>query len=76
MGALRNPSAPIPHDSLQHNNQVPKQGSTQSHYRESDNVKPIFLKDEDVFGSRKPERSLWLTNVEIYKAIGDKVSWS
>ena len=36
-------------------------------------VKPIFLKDEDVFGSRKPERSLWLTNVEIYKAIGDKV---
>jgi hypothetical protein len=44
-----------------------------SHYRESENVKPIFLKDEDVFGSRKPERSLWLTNVEIYKAIGDKV---
>ena len=26
-----------------------------------------------MFGSRKPERSLWLTNVEIYKAIGDKV---
>ena len=44
-----------------------------THYRESENVKPIFLKDEDVFGSRKPERSLWLTNVEIYKAIGDKV---
>jgi hypothetical protein len=50
-----------------------KQGYTQSHYRESENVKPIFLKDEDVFGSRKPKRSLWLTNVEIYKAIGDKV---
>jgi hypothetical protein len=39
----------------------------------SENVKPIFLKDEDVFGSCKPERSLWLANVEIYKAIGDKV---
>jgi hypothetical protein len=55
------------------NNQFPKQGYTQSHYRESENVKPIFLKDEDVFGSRKPEQSLWLTNVEMYKAIGDKV---
>jgi hypothetical protein len=60
-------------DTNEHNNQFPKQGYTQSHYRESENVKPIFLKDEDVFGSRKPERSLWLTNVEIYKAIGDKV---
>ena len=58
-------------DTNEHNNQFPKQGYTQSHYRESENVKPIFLKD--VFGSRKPERSLWLTNVEIYKAIGDKV---
>jgi hypothetical protein len=29
-------------DTNEHNNQVPKQGSTQSHYRESDNVKPIF----------------------------------
>ena len=47
----------------EHNNQFPKQGYTQSHYRESENVKPIFLKDEDVFGSHKPERSLWLTNV-------------
>ena len=60
-------------DTNEHTNQFPKQGYTQSHYRESENVKPIFLKDEDVLGSRKPERSLWLTNVEIYKAIGDKV---
>jgi hypothetical protein len=44
-------------DTNEHNNQFPKQGYTQSHYRESENVKPIFLKDEDVFGSRKPERS-------------------
>ena len=60
-------------DTNEHNNEFPKQSYTQSHYRESENVKPIFLKDEDVFASRKPERSLWLTNVEIYKAIGDKV---
>lgn len=40
----------------------------------SDKVKPIFLKDDDVFGSvMKPARSMWLTNVEIYKAIGAKV---
>ena len=37
----------------------------------SEKVKPVFLKDKDVFGSSmKPARSLWLTNVEIYKAIG------
>ena len=59
-------------DTNEHNYQFPKQGYTQSHYRESENVKPIFLKDEDVFGSRKLERLLWLTNVEMYKAIGDK----
>ena len=33
----------------------------------SEKVKPVFLKDEDVFGSSmKPARSLWLTNVETY----------
>ncbi|CAC5398023.1 unnamed protein product [Mytilus coruscus] len=36
-------------------------------------VKPIFLKDSDVHGSMKPERSMWITNVEIYKAVGEKV---
>jgi hypothetical protein len=30
-------------DTNEHNNQFPKQGYTQSHYRESENVKPIFL---------------------------------
>ena len=40
----------------------------------SEKVKPNFLNDEDVFGSSvKPARSLWLTNVEIYKAIGVRV---
>jgi hypothetical protein len=40
----------------------------------SEKVKPVFLKDEDVFGSSmKPARSLWQTNVEIYKAIGVRV---
>ena len=40
----------------------------------NEKVKPVFLKDEDVFGSSmKPARSLWLTNVEIYKAIGVRV---
>ena len=40
----------------------------------SEKVKPVFLKDEDVFGSSmKSARSLWLTNVAIYKAIGVRV---
>jgi hypothetical protein len=34
-------------DTNEHNNQFPKQGYTHSHYRESENVKPIFLKDVD-----------------------------
>ncbi|CAC5381168.1 unnamed protein product [Mytilus coruscus] len=39
----------------------------------SDNIKHTFLKDTDVNGSLKPPRSLWLTNVEIYKAIDTKI---
>jgi hypothetical protein len=36
----------------------------------NEKVKPVFRKDQDVFGSSmKLARSLWLTNVEIYKAI-------
>ena len=36
----------------------------------SEKVKPVFLKDEDVFGSSmKPARSLWLTIVEISDLI-------
>jgi hypothetical protein len=36
-------------------------------------VKPIFLIDQDAHGSVKPPRTQWLTNVEIYMAIGSKV---
>jgi hypothetical protein len=37
----------------------------------NEKVKPVFRKDQDVFGSSMNlARSLWLTNVEIYKAIG------
>lgn len=39
----------------------------------SESVKPIFLKDLDFFGGTTPPRTQWLTNVEIYKAIGAKV---
>ena len=39
----------------------------------SNRVKPIFLFDKDVHGEAKPARSLWVTNVEIYKAVGAKV---
>ena len=44
-----------------------EQSNTQSQYQANENVEPIFLKDEDVFGSHKPERSIWLTNVEIWQ---------
>ncbi|CAC5371371.1 unnamed protein product [Mytilus coruscus] len=39
----------------------------------SDYIKPIFLTDTDVFGSVKPPRPLWLTNIEIYNAIDTKI---
>jgi hypothetical protein len=39
-------------------------------------LNPILLRHEDVFGSRKLERTSWLTNVEIYKTIGDTVQES
>ena len=40
----------------------------------SEKVKSVFLEEEDVFGSSiKPARSVWLTNVEIYKAIRVRV---
>ena len=42
-------------------------------YASGDSVKPLFLVDQDVFGSTKPDRTHWLTNVEIYKAVGSKV---
>jgi hypothetical protein len=42
-------------------------------YASGDSVKPLFLVGKDVFGSTKPDRTHWLTNVEIYKAVGSKV---
>jgi hypothetical protein len=52
--------------------------STDTHTKDaqrnpSDFVKPMFLKDQDVHGSVKTPRTQWLTNVEIYMAIGSKV---
>ena len=40
---------------------------------ESNMVKPIFIKDQDIFGSVTPTRNMWVTNVELYKAIGQVV---
>ena len=47
-----------------------KHGEQNKDYASSDSVKPIFLVDQDVFGSTKLARTHWLTNVEIYKAVG------
>jgi hypothetical protein len=33
-------------------------------------VKPIFLQDQDIFGSVKATKHMWVTHVEIYKTIG------
>ena len=40
-------------------------------YDSSNFVKPIFIKD--VHGATKPPRSLWLTNIEICKAMGQQI---
>ena len=50
-----------------------KHGEQNKDYASGDSVKPLFLVDQDVFGSTKPDRTHWLTNVEIYKAVGSKV---
>jgi len=41
--------------------------------KSSESVRPIFYKDENLFGSVKPEKSKWLINVEIYKVIVMKI---
>ena len=50
-----------------------KHGEQNKDYASGDSVKPLFLVDQDVFGSTKPDRTHWLTNVEIYKGVGSKV---
>ncbi|CAG2219190.1 unnamed protein product [Mytilus edulis] len=47
--------------------------TTDESHDPSDYIKPIFLTDTDVFGSVKPPRPLWLTNIEIYNAIDTKI---
>ncbi|KAK3103274.1 hypothetical protein FSP39_018087 [Pinctada imbricata] len=32
-------------------------------------TKPIFMKEMDLFGAEKPPKDLWLTHVEVYKAL-------
>ena len=36
--------------------------------------KPVFLKEADLFGSSKPTKEQWLSNVEIYKSLAEIVS--
>jgi hypothetical protein len=33
-------------------------------------AKPIFLQDQDIFGSVKVTKPMWVTHVEIYRTIG------
>lgn len=35
--------------------------------------RPIFLKENDLFGNRKPTKQEWLSNVEIYKSLTNKI---
>lgn len=41
--------------------------------KSSESITPIVYKDENLFGSVKPEKSKWLINVEIYKVIAMKI---
>ncbi|CAG2188987.1 unnamed protein product [Mytilus edulis] len=36
-------------------------------------VKPIFIKESDFFGNKSPPKELWITHVEIYKALEHKI---
>jgi hypothetical protein len=37
-----------------------KHGEQNKDYASGDSVKPLFLVDQDVFGSTKPDRTHWL----------------
>lgn len=61
----------VKHDGKGNENTKTNTNTNTKSITSSEKVKPNFLNDEDVFGlSVKPARSLWLTNIEIYKAIG------
>ena len=36
-------------------------------------VKPIFIKESDFFSNKSPPKELWITHVEIYKALEHKI---
>lgn len=35
--------------------------------------KPVFLKESDLFGTRKPTKEQWLSNVELYKTLSSRI---
>ena len=35
--------------------------------------KPVFLKESDLFGTRKPTKEQWLSNVELYKTLSSMI---
>ena len=40
---------------------------------QSNAVKPVFIKEIDFFGVKKPPREQWIVNTELYKAIASVV---
>ena len=46
------------------------QSSSTEENVENTSVKPIFIKEYDIFGTTKPPKQFWLSHTEIYKAIG------
>ena len=40
---------------------------------QSNTVKPVFIKEIDFFGVKKPPREQWIVNTELYKAIASVV---
>lgn len=36
-------------------------------------VKPVFIKEMDIFGTREVPKEMWLNHVELYRAIADAV---
>lgn len=36
-------------------------------------VKPVFIKEKEIHGMDKPPKEFWVSNVELYKAIGNVI---
>jgi hypothetical protein len=51
-------------------------GLAQSGSNQNKEIPLVFMKESELFGTRRPERSEWIQHVEMFKAIGQRIEVS